>query len=123
MTSTTPESNVQRSLFDTPEQVRQTKQEYLARVEETNEDWMQRAIACFERHRLIFPSEFLAEVIREKLLPLVDFPVSHHAWGALTARLMKMGMIVPTGEFRATRSRKTHGHRTAVYRIGMRYPD
>lgn len=114
----------QGSLFDTPEQVRQQKQQSLAQVESNNEDWIARAIECFRRHRLIFPSEFLAEVIREKLLPLVDHPLSHHAWGALTTRLIKAGLIIPTGEFRATRSRKTHGHRTAVYRIGgTEYPD
>lgn len=96
---------------------RQDKEEALARVEVNNVAWMYRTINVLRQKRDIFPHEFLAEVIREKLESIVDQPRSHHAWGALVSKLIKMGDIVPTGEFQPTRSRKTHAHRTAVYRM------
>jgi len=99
-----------------PLEAREQKQAALDQVEENNDEWMDRALTQLRRGLPNFPNEFLAETIREKLLPAVGMPISHHAWGALTSRAIKLGMIVPTGDFRATRSARTHGHRTAVYR-------
>jgi hypothetical protein len=80
------------------------------------EDWIAQAISALRRTIAEFPQDFLAEIIRERIEADIGSPHTHKAWGALTSRAIRERIIVPTGEFRTTRSKKTHGHKTAVYR-------
>ncbi len=105
--------------FLTIPQVRATRDAAIEQVAGNAEEWIDEALACTRRLLPTFPVEFLAETIRERLVPEIGPPHSHKAWGALTVQALKAGLIVRTGEYRITRSKKTHGHRTAVYRAGF----
>lgn len=56
------------------------------------------------------------EDLRLRLRRFIGDPHDEHAWGALTARAVKQGWLVRTGERRKMRTRKSHSRKTDVYR-------
>lgn len=73
------------------------------------DDWKAEAT----RITLAMRGEFQAEDVRA-LCTLQ--PASHYAWGGMFSQLAKQGLIEAVG-YRATKSVKTHAHKTSVYRV------
>jgi hypothetical protein len=59
--------------------------------------------------------EVMGEDMRRSVVQAGYKPHHPNAWGALVNRAIKLGLITPTGRFRAPRSVKSHGCRKAVY--------
>ena len=63
------------------------------------------------------PDQYQGEQIRVLLLAQksVEPPKTHHAWGSLINAAVKAGVLKTTGEYRATKEKRTHAHKTQVY--------
>lgn len=61
------------------------------------------------------PGEYQGEDIRRFLNARGVFPHKHNAYGALIRDALRRGLIAATGRFEATKSLKTHAHKTQVY--------
>ncbi len=85
----------------------------LAQVEENNSDWVARAMRAFEA--LPVGMEMTGEVLRERVTAAAGAPKHHNAWGAFTNKLIRRGLLVPTGEMRPMRSEKSNARKTPVH--------
>jgi len=87
----------------------------LHRVATNSGSWMLDALIAI--CRISTDSEVTGEDIRLNILERVGMPHHHNAWGALIKSALKQGVLIPTGEYRAMKTRKSHARKTPVYRI------
>jgi hypothetical protein len=60
---------------------------------------------------------FTAEDIRRAIFPLVGKPKHGGAWGALTSRFIRSGVIQPIVGLRAARISTSHGRPLQMYKL------
>lgn len=101
---------------------KKARDEALARVAENSGTWFERARKEASRPGLLvwmgIPRSFTAESLRSVLIARVGEPHHSNAWGALVSRLVKDGVIVPTGRMVPSTRKTSHAHRTPEYRAG-----
>lgn len=78
-----------------------------------NADWLMNAVRIVRTHAPA-AGEFMAESFQS--YPGIGQPAHPNAWGSLTNRLIRLGVIEPTGEFRQSVGRSKHAHNYRVYR-------
>jgi hypothetical protein len=94
---------------------REARDEALARVRNSGGNWRDIALSALS---LISGFEGTAEDIRIRLqLKGLRPPHHHNAWGEMIKAALHQKMIVPTGERRQMRTRKSHARVTPVYRV------
>jgi hypothetical protein len=91
----------------------------LARVADSNPEWIDVALAMFPWFFGEWRETFdpLAEDWRAWMLTHGLWEPGHfNAWGALTGQARRLRLIEPTGERRAQRHRDGHAHKLPAYR-------
>jgi hypothetical protein len=63
-----------------------------------------------------------AEDFRLMISPIVGKPHHHNAWGALIKKAVSAGVLVPTGQHRQMRTKRSHARQTPVYRVAHTRP-
>jgi hypothetical protein len=83
--------------------------------EDVNPGWSESALLAIERlcEARILRGGFTIEELRDETD--VDPPTDMRAWGAVTMKAVKEGIIEPTGEYRPARS--SHGSPKPCYRF------
>ena len=74
--------------------------------------WQERATAVL---RGMTASEVTGEDVRLACEARGVRPHHHNAWGGLTSRLVKAGLLVPTGRYVAMKAKGSHARKTQVY--------
>jgi len=99
-------------------------------------EWMPRALKAIQNIRMatLLPitGTWTGEDIRIYVTNTIGPPHHHNAWGALIKAAITQKLIVPTGQYRPMKSKKSHARRTPVYRLkgslserpvtGQKYP-
>jgi hypothetical protein len=100
---------------DDPNAAKKARDAALARVRQNGGDWREKALCALY---LIPGFEGTAEDIRLKLqIKRLEPPHHHNAWGEMIKAALAQKMIIPTGQRRKMRTRKSHARETAVYRV------
>jgi hypothetical protein len=99
---------------------KQARDEGIAQVDAKSAEWQARAFAAI---RLLFQQTTwigTGEDLRFQIYPIVGEPrrlkIHHNVWGSVIKQLVARKMIVPTGQERHMRARKSHARITKVYR-------
>jgi hypothetical protein len=93
------------------------KEEGIAKVTSNNKEWMAKAI--FEVRKLKasgVKTTFDGEWIRLQVTEVIGLPTHSNTWGALINWLVKLVVIIPTGEMNPPKSPKSHARDIKVYR-------
>lgn len=90
------------------------KKEGIGRVSKRNAKFMREAVAHV-RTMLGFVGRF--EEIRHDLIARGIKPRKWQAWGALSTKLIGLGIIAPTGDTAKMRDPRSHGHDTNIYAV------
>lgn len=61
--------------------------------------------------------EFTGEDLRVQCVEAGVEPHHHNAWGATINTLVRSGQLVPTGDYAAMRTSKSHARRTPIYHL------
>lgn len=85
----------------------------LERVEGGAGDWFTDAVNGFPN--LPLGDTFTGEDIRRVVIGSLGKPHHHNAFGALVNRLVRLGWIRRTGEYRSMREVRSHARQTPVY--------
>jgi hypothetical protein len=94
---------------------KQARDEALAKVRNNGGEWREIALCGLY---LIPGFEGTAEDIRLRLqIKRIPPPHHHNAWGEMIKAALSLKLIVPTGERRHMRTRKSHARLTDVYRV------
>ena len=88
-------------------------QHILSAVFEHHKGWRSRAMWTV---RCLRNFEGTGEDLRVIVAAVVGNPKHHNHWGAIILALLKEGILVETGEYRAMKGEKSHGRRTQVLR-------
>jgi hypothetical protein len=75
------------------------------------------AVAVEVIRRRLAGAEVLAEEFRRVCVEEGVEPHHHNAWGALTAVLVRRGVIEQTGQFEKSRDPRSHARRQPVWRV------
>jgi hypothetical protein len=86
----------------------------LAQVAANAGPWRTRAILSV--HALPLDWVGIGEDVRLHVVRQIGNPHDQHAWGELIKACVASGMLVPTGEVRHMRVRKSHARQSPVYR-------
>lgn len=81
-------------------------------VENAGTSWQDRATAVL---RGMAASEVTGEDVRLACEAQGVRPHHHNAWGGMTARFVKEGLLVPTGRYVAMKAKGSHARKTQVY--------
>lgn len=90
----------------------------MKKVESANTGWMARALQLLPEMKAT-AKVATGELMREWLTTTAGLPNPTHpnAWGTLTARAAKAGLIVDTGTMTQMRNKESHARRTPVWRF------
>ena len=89
----------------------------IAQVTGKNPRWLEDAIALAGGVLRKLEEPFIGEDIRLALLEAgLSYPHHHNAWGALTQRLKKLGMIVDVPGWRSMKTPNSHSRKSPLYR-------
>ena len=94
---------------------KRARDEALRRVRDNAGDWRDRALLAMN----LIPG-FIGtwEDIRVRLLMKgLARPHHHNAWGEVSKEALKRKLMIPTGEMRPMRLKKSHARSTKVYRV------
>ena len=92
------------------------RDEGMKAVAENSAPWFERARACATESLRPGGSWFTGEDIRQWIECRVGPPHHSNAFGALISRLVRDGIIVPTGRTVPSTRATSHAHRTPEYR-------
>lgn len=92
---------------------RRRKKKGIDLVGTNNSDWLRGAVSIVSQHAPA-AGTFLAEEFKK--YPGIGKPSHQNAWGALTNRLKKLGVIEGTDKFVQATGASNHAHRYELYR-------
>lgn len=100
----------QLSMFD----ARSARDEAIGRVSSNAGDWLPAAVRAIAS--LPSGTEGIGEDFRKIVARAIGDPHHHNAWGAVIKRVVALGILRPTGGYRAMKSEKSNARRSPIYR-------